>query len=68
LLKAEKQKHEVSLQQIKTLKAKLFPSNGLQERSENGLPLLAKYGMGWLDKVKEALQPLDSTFKILEEG
>jgi len=33
----EKQKHETAINQIRSLKDKLFPDNGLQERKENFL-------------------------------
>jgi len=58
LLRAEKQKHEVSLQQINGLKTKLFPKNGLQERYDNFLSLYVKYGRSFFDILLEHLDPL----------
>ena len=65
--RAEKQKHEVSLQQLRALKEKLFPANGLQERSDNFLPYLLKYGDGFIDALKKHLDPFAAGFVVLEE-
>jgi bacillithiol biosynthesis cysteine-adding enzyme BshC len=67
LMKAEKQRHEVTLNQLRALKEKLFPGNGLQERSENFLAYYLKYGPGYFDTLKNALQPFDPGFIILSE-
>jgi bacillithiol biosynthesis cysteine-adding enzyme BshC len=66
LIRAEKQKHEVVIQQMRALKEKLFPGNGLQERSENCIPYLLKYGDDYLQMLKDNLQPFDPGFVILE--
>jgi uncharacterized protein YllA (UPF0747 family) len=66
LVRAEKQKHEVSINQLKALKAKLFPENGLQERTENFLPYILKYGPEFIEAVKTSLHPFDPGFVILE--
>lgn len=63
--KALKKKHEIEVQQLLKLKAKLFPGNELQERKENffgyavNLPLLQ-------EELKSALDPLDFRFTILQ--
>ena len=67
LVRAEKQKHEVGLQQLRALKEKLFPANGLQERSDNFLPYVLKYGDGFIDTLKENLDPFAAGFVVLEE-
>lgn len=67
LVRAEKQKHEVAINQLRALKEKLFPANGLQERTDNFLPYLLKYGDGFMDTLKENLDPLEAGFVILEE-
>ncbi|MFZ4634711.1 MAG: bacillithiol biosynthesis cysteine-adding enzyme BshC [Saprospiraceae bacterium] len=67
LHRAEKQRHEVTINQIRGLKDKLFPGvNGLQERSDNVLPYLLKYGDGFLDTLMENLHPFDPGFVILD--
>lgn len=67
LLRAEKQKHEVTLNQLRTLKEKLFPSNGLQERTDNFLPYALKYGDDFFATLKAELDPFDAGFVVLEE-
>ncbi len=67
LVRAEKQKHEVSLQQLRALKDKLFPANGLQERTDNFMPYVLKYGDGFIDTLKENLDPFAVGFVVLEE-
>ncbi|MBK6997469.1 MAG: bacillithiol biosynthesis BshC [Lewinellaceae bacterium] len=66
LLRAEKQKHEVTINQLRTLKEKLFPTNGLQERTDNILPYLLKYGDDFLSDIKSMLTPFDPGFEILQ--
>lgn len=67
LLRAEKQKHETVINQLRTLKEKLFPGNGLQERHDNFLPYVLKYGAAFLDELKANFNPFDPGFVILEE-
>lgn len=67
LVRAEKQKHEVSINQLRALKEKLFPGNGLQERSDNFIPYYLKYGDRFLDELKENLNPFDNGFVLLED-
>ncbi len=67
LLRAEKQKHETSLLQITGLKEKLFPNNGLQERTDNFLSLYLKYGRTFFDVLLEQLDPLQKQFLVVED-
>lgn len=67
LMRAEKNKFEVSLNQIRSLKEKLFPKNGLQERYDNFLPLYLKYGHDLFDILKEHLNPLEQGMVIFIE-
>ena len=67
LIRAEKQKHEVSINQLRALKEKLFPGNGLQERSDNFIPYYLKYGERFLDELKANLGPFDNGFVLLED-
>ncbi len=67
LLRAEKQKHETTINQVRGLKEKLFPAGGLQERHENFLPYIMKYGDGFIGTLKEHFAPFDAGFLILEE-
>ena len=67
LVRAEKQKHEVTLNQMRALKEKLYPGSGLQERYDNFMPFLLKYGDDFVDTLKEHLEPFDAGFVVLEE-
>jgi bacillithiol biosynthesis cysteine-adding enzyme BshC len=65
MLRAEKRKHTTSLAQIENLKAKLFPSGGLQERSMNIAPMYVLYGDEFIDLLIQSFKPLDHQFTIL---
>jgi bacillithiol biosynthesis cysteine-adding enzyme BshC len=67
LLRAEKQKHEVTLNQIRAGKEKYFSGGGLQERHDNFMPYLLKYGDSFIEELKKNLAPFDKGFVILEE-
>ncbi len=64
LLRAEKQVHENALSQIRSVKEKLFPGNGLQERYDNFLPYYLKYGDGFFKTLKENFDPLEKQFWV----
>ena len=65
LRRAEKQKHEVTLNQLRTFKEKYFPGGGLQERSDNFLPYVLKYGPGFVEILKSALDPFEKGIVII---
>lgn len=67
LMKAEKDRFEISLNQIRKIKDKLFPDNGLQERHENVLSLYIKYGQELFEILKEHLNPLEEGMVIFVE-
>lgn len=67
LMRAEKQKHENALNQIRKLKEKLFPGNGLQERYDNFLAFYVRYGRSFFDDLIEVLDPLADGFVVVEE-
>lgn len=67
LMRSEKQKHETMLNQLRALKEKLFPAGGLQERHDNFLSYVLKYGDGFIVNIKEHFAPFDAGFVILEE-
>jgi len=67
LMKAEKQKHEIAVNQIRTLKEKLFPNNGLQERYDNFLNFYLKYGESWFQQLHETLDPLEKQLFIYQD-
>jgi bacillithiol synthase len=67
LMKAEKQKNETTLNQIRLLAQKFFPNGGLQERTDNFLPYYLKQGDGFFDVLNEHLNPLVEGFVVIEE-
>jgi bacillithiol biosynthesis cysteine-adding enzyme BshC len=66
LIKAEKQKEEVAINQIKSIKEKLFPKNSLQERKDNFLYLHLVLGKDFVMVLLDHLDPFDKEFSILE--
>lgn len=66
--RAEKQKHETSLNQLRNLKEKLFPNNGLQERTDNFISFYLKHGDDFIAELIEHFDPFDPSFVVLEEG
>lgn len=65
LLKAEKQRHEIELNQIRGLKDKLFPGHGLQERKDNFLNFYLRYGKDFFDQLLAELDPLEEGFIVV---
>lgn len=54
MMKAEKQKMEVQLTQLKAIISKLFPDGGLQERHDNFIPWFLKYGNNFFEVLLSA--------------
>ncbi len=67
LLRAEKRKEDVAVSQIRKLKAKLLPQDGLQERHDNFIPWFLRYGTDWIDFLVKNLDPLNPHFLLIEE-
>jgi bacillithiol synthase len=67
IVRAEKRKHEVALQQIQNIKEKLFPERGLQERFDNFSPYFVQYGDGFFDALLQSFQPFFQEFLVFEE-
>ncbi|MCB0579671.1 MAG: bacillithiol biosynthesis BshC, partial [Phaeodactylibacter sp.] len=65
LMRAEKQRHDIAINQMRTLKDKLFPGNGLQERYDNFMMYYLKYGRGFFEVLKKELNPLEKDFKVI---
>ena len=65
LVRVEKQRHEVHLQQIRALREKYFPGNGLQERHDNFIPYYLRYGAAFFDALKKNLTPLENGLVLL---
>ncbi len=65
LMRAEKQKHDVAVNQIRAIKDKLFFNNGLQERRDNFLSFYVKYGAEFFEILKKELNPMDKRFVVI---
>lgn len=67
LLRAEKQKYDTEVQQLRNLKEKLFPGNGLQERHDNFLVFYQKYGPAFFDTLLQHLDPFQPGLWVFTE-
>lgn len=68
LVRAEKQKHEQAINQIRKLRDKLFPDGKLQERRENFLSIATRIGDTFFEALFEHLDPLDRRFVVFIEA
>lgn len=66
LIKAQKLKYEIQINQIKNLKEKLFPENLLQERHENFIPYYISMGEDYFNFLIKNLNPFDEKFCIIK--
>jgi uncharacterized protein YllA (UPF0747 family) len=64
--KSAEAKEEQKLKQVSQLWERFFPGGGLQERTESWLSFFVT-DPDWLNKVYDAIDPLDFRFHILEE-
>jgi uncharacterized protein YllA (UPF0747 family) len=62
--KAQKQKHETELNQIRALKSKLFPDNHLQERHDNFMNFYLTHGTDFIGHCVAEMDPLRKEFFI----
>jgi bacillithiol biosynthesis cysteine-adding enzyme BshC len=67
MLRAEKRKFSDQQRQVHTVKEKLFPSNGLQERFHNFMPYYAKWGKDLLQQLYQNSLTLEQEFVLLAE-
>lgn len=65
LMRAEKQRHDIAINQIRSLKDKLFPGNGLQERYDNFMGFYLQYGPAFFEVLKKELDPLEKSFTVI---
>ena len=68
LISAEKRNYETTLNQIRSVKDKLFPENGLQERYDNYVQYYLKYGDNFIQTLIDELEPLNRDFTVLIES
>ena len=67
MLRAEKRKFSDHQRQIHTIKEKLFPTGGLQERYDNVLEFYAKWGREFISKLYEHSLGLEEEFVVFSE-
>ncbi|MBK5270280.1 MAG: bacillithiol biosynthesis cysteine-adding enzyme BshC [Bacteroidia bacterium] len=67
MLRAEKRKFTDQQRQIHTIKEKLFPGNGLQERHDNFMPYYAKWGREFIKQLYQHSLNLEQEFVTLIE-
>jgi bacillithiol biosynthesis cysteine-adding enzyme BshC len=67
MIRAEKRKFTDHQRQIHSIKEKLFPGNGLQERIDNLMYYYAKWGKDFLQRIYDASLSLEEEFVILSE-
>jgi bacillithiol synthase len=67
LISAEKRNHETTLHQIRSIRDKFFPNNGLQERYDNFLQFYLKHGDSFIETLMAELDPLNRDFAVLIE-
>ncbi len=67
LHRTEKQRFDTAVNQIRSLRDKLFPNDGLQERTDNFLNIYAKHGDEMIDVLVEALDPLEQGLVVVSE-
>jgi bacillithiol biosynthesis cysteine-adding enzyme BshC len=67
MLRAEKRKFADQQRQIHTIKEKLFPGNGLQERKENLSYYYAKWGRKFINLLYKESLSLEQEFVVLSE-
>jgi len=66
IVKAEKQKHEISINQIRKIKDKFFPETILQERYDNMSAYYLKMGKNFIPSLKEVFKPFELDMNIIE--
>ena len=65
LKRSIKQKEETQINQLKALKSKLFPNNGLQERSDSYLQYYIQEDIDLHQWMLQNLNPLEPDFLFL---
>lgn len=65
VFKAQKRKNEVTINQVKKIKDRLFPGGGLMERKENFSALYARDGKGIFDKIYEGIDAEEAKMNVV---
>ncbi len=67
LLRAEKNRHDIAINQIRSLRDKLFPGDGLQERHDNFLTFYLRYGDELFELLLQHLDPLKQGMLVFRD-
>jgi bacillithiol synthase len=65
LIKSEKKKMAVAMDQIEKIKSELFPKNSLQERTDNFPEYFLEYGNEYFTQIFNHTDPINREMKIL---
>lgn len=68
LIKAEKKNYSEAITSISSIRKKLFPNGGLQERSESFALFYVKSGDCFINDLFKHFEPLAFKFSVLQEG
>ncbi len=68
IIRAQKKKHEIAVNQLRKLKEKLFPEGMPQERFENFIPYYIKYGDKYFDMLLDNFDAVPKKFLVLSEN
>ena len=66
LMRAEKQRQETSVNQLRKIKDKLFPEGTLQERHDNFIPYYARHGKAFIEMLVSSLDPFEYKLLMLD--
>jgi bacillithiol synthase len=67
MIRAEKRKFSDQQRQVHSIKEKLFPGDGLQERIDNIMYYYAKWGKDFMERIYEHSLSLEEEFVVLNE-
>lgn len=68
MIRAEKRKHKISIDRIRSIKSSLFPNSSLQERVENYSEWVGVYGWDWVETIMKFSTTLHPSFTIITIG
>lgn len=66
LMRAEKQRQETSVNQLRKIKEKLFPAGSLQERYDNFIPYYARHGKEFITMLMNELSPFEQSMLLID--
>lgn len=67
LIRAEKNNHDIAVNQIRSIKERLFPGDGLQERYDNFMTFYLRYGEEFFELLLRELDPLQKEMIVVHD-